>query len=152
MEFFYHQVIKTCPFYPLVGGHRSNLWVRVTFSLTIPKKGHENAELPGKLPPADLAFFFSENGTKTREKATPLRENLGFPTEGFFCLGSSWDRSWKGLKEWKVWFGGDCEGLECTEGAFCLDRCPFVDRWVLVWHSDGSNVWLVVFVLVFGRG
>ena len=25
-----------------------------------------------------------------------------------------------GLKEWKVWFGGDCEGLECTQGAFCF--------------------------------
>ena len=42
-----------------------------------------------------------------------------FLLEDFFFLGS-WDRSWKGLKEWKVWFGGDCEGLECTEGAFCL--------------------------------
>jgi len=30
----------------------------------------------------------------------------------------------QGLKEWKVWFGGDCEGLECTQGRrprhFCL--------------------------------
>ena len=29
---------------------------------------------------------------------------------------------------------------------------PFVYRWVLVWHSDGSNVWLVVFFSCFWAG
>ena len=65
--FFYQLYSWRSPFY--------NLWVRVTFSLAGPQKGHENAELPKQ----KLQFFFK------REGGGMMRNGGGNWEDAIFC-------------------------------------------------------------------